>query len=116
IADCVTISATAVSPDTYHEIVYMAALPCCSAVLRASGYRTHSDVKGGHDILIQCLSFTLDLKLEYVKALQAARIERRKTAYDSVSGMDKNTVDALLKKVRGLRAAVEKWIRDKHPE
>jgi len=114
--DCRIVAETSVSADHYHTTVYEAALPCAAAPLRAEGYRIPSASNGGHSLLFQALTFTVDKKLKYSDPLQEARKLRNQTVYTSIVSLNKPDISKLLTTVRELRGDVEKWLRKEHPE
>jgi hypothetical protein len=116
IKDCEIISGVLVSLDTYHSAVYAVSLPLAMAPLRAEGYRPPKASDGGHSLLFQALTLTVDKKLKYSSTLQEARKIRNQTTYTSVGSHNKLDIDKLLATVRELRADVEKWLRREHPE
>ena len=117
IKDCEVISGAAVSLDTYHSNVYAISLPLATAPLRAEGYRTPKASDGGHSLLFQALTLTVDMKQKYSSPLQEARKTRNQTAYSSsVGSHNKPDIDKFFATVRELRADVEKWLRKEHPE
>jgi hypothetical protein len=114
IDDCEKMSACGVSAQTYHENVYMAAIPSAKAILRVSGYRTSEETKGGQDILFQCLTFTVYPNPKDIIVFGVARKLRKQSAYDSVAEVEPDATD-LFNKVKKLRVDVESWIRKNHP-
>jgi uncharacterized protein (UPF0332 family) len=114
--DCEKMLKAGVSADTCFGNVYEAALPCAKAILAASGYRIGQDVEGGHNLLFQALSFTVDTKGHAVSKLQAARKQRQQITYTSVANLDQKTVEELLRLVEELRRAAEAWLKKNHAD
>jgi hypothetical protein len=114
--DCEIISETSVSADSYHSNVYSAAIPCATVILRASGYRITKQTDGGHELLFQCLGFTIDPGDKYGTSLQEARLLRNRTSYESVASIKKEDVKKLFDIVRKLRADVQRWLEKHHSE
>jgi uncharacterized protein (UPF0332 family) len=115
LADCDKMLKSDISADSCHRNVYEAALPSAKAVLAASGYRVAQGADGGHDLLFQALSFTVDIRGRAVQKLQVARQQRKQVTYDSVANLDKKAVGELLGLVKSLRKAAELWITKNHP-
>jgi uncharacterized protein (UPF0332 family) len=116
LSDCEKMLKSGVSPDTCFANVYEAALPCAKAILAASGYRTDQGAEGGHDLLFQALSFTVDTKDRAVSKLQTARKRRQQIIYTSVANLDQETVEKLLELVKELRRAAEVWLKTNHAD
>jgi hypothetical protein len=114
--DCRILADEPVSADKYHSSVYEASLPIAAIPLRAEGYRVPAASDGGHSLLFQALTLTVDTKLKYLSPLQEARKTRNLTTYTAVGSHNKADIDKLLVTVRELRAAVESWLSKKHPE
>ena len=114
--DCRILSGVAVSTDHYHASVYAIALPLATAPLRAEGFRPPTMSDGGHSLLFQALTLTVDKRNKYLSPLQEARIARNQTTYTSVGSHDKDEIDKLLATIRELRTDVEQWLRKEHPE
>jgi len=114
--DCRILATTVVSAHSKYVIAYNAALACAEIPLRALGYRTKEDSKGGHNLIFQALDFSVDPKGQYIAKLQAARSIRRQVTYDSVGSVGLPDVVNLIDVVSSLRNAVEKWIRKEHPK
>jgi hypothetical protein len=77
-----------VSADTCFANVFEAALPCAKAVLAASGYRIGLDAQGGHHLLLEALTFTVDTRSRVVSKFESARKQRQQITYDSVANLD----------------------------
>lgn len=114
--DCRILSGAGVSMDHYHSSVYEASLPCATAALRAEGYRVPTASDGGHSLLFQALTFTVDKKSKYLNVLQEARKTRNQTTYSFVGSHKKTDIDSLFATIRELRTDVEKWIRKEHSD
>ena len=116
IKDYETISGAAVSADLLHSTAYSAAIPCATVILRASGYRISKQTDGGHELLFQGLTFTVDTKDKYSTKLQSARLVRNHTSYEAVADIKKADIDKLFVVVRTLRADVQQWLEKHHPD
>lgn len=116
LTDCETMLRSGVSADTCFANVFEAALPCAKAVLAASGYRIGQEAQGGHHLLLDALTFTIDTRSRVVAKLQSARKRRQQITYDSVANLDPGTVQELLTLVKELRRAAETWLTKNHAD
>jgi hypothetical protein len=116
LTDCETMLKSGVSADTCFANVFEAALPCAKAVLAASGYRIGQDAQGGHHLLLEALTFTVDTRSRVVSKLQSARKQRQQITYDSVANLDPQIVRQLLTLVKELRRSAEAWLTKNHAE
>jgi uncharacterized protein (UPF0332 family) len=112
--DCEKMLKSGVSADTCFANAFEAALPCAKAVLAASGYRIGQEAQGGHHLLLEALTFTVDTRSRVVSRLQSARKQRQQITYDSVANLDQKTVEGLLALVKDLRRAAEAWLKQNH--
>ncbi len=113
--DCVLISDSEISTDTYQSVVFNAAILLMKAVLRASGYQTTKETSHGHDLLVKCLGLTMDTRGKYSGVLDTARRIRQRTTYVAIGDAAREEIDDLLILVKALRADVEKYIRRHYP-
>ena len=114
--DCQIVAGTTISSSSHYSIAYNAAIACATVVLRASGYRTNENAKGGHDLLFQSLGFTVDKRGVVVAQLNKARFVRRRTTYEAVENIDARDIHKLVETIRSLRKTAEQWIRKEYPD
>ncbi len=96
------------------QFAYNAVLTSATVALRASGYRTNSNVPGHHAVTIESLTHTVGTDAVRVAKLDAFRGKRNRVSYDvpvAVSGAEADELDALAVK---LRHDIERWLRSKH--
>lgn len=115
IKDCTLMLGAGISTDTFYANAYESSLPCAKAVLAASGYRIGKDAEGGHQLLFQALTFTIDKGDRYVAKLQAARKQRQQITYESVADLTQKQADEFFQIVLRIRREAEDWIRRNHP-
>lgn len=116
IKDYEIVSKTEASKDLLHSTIYSAAIPCATAVVRASGYRISKRADGGHELLFQSLSFTLDPHDKLGRALQEARLLRNRTAYEATADIKPDEIEKLVDVVRKLRVELQKWLEKHDPK
>jgi hypothetical protein len=115
IKDCKLMLGAGISTNTFYANVYESTLPCAKAVLAASGYRIGKDAEGGHHLLFQALTFTIDKGDRYVTKLQAARKQRQQITYESVADFTPDKANEFFEIVLKMRKEVEDWIKNNHP-
>ena len=105
----------AVSADWRFGIAYNAALKLCTILLYAEGYKAERTLQ--HYRTIQALSFIFGpQRKKDSNYLDACRAKRNVVEYDYVGGVTDDDVDELIEFVKELKAEVEIWLEQNHPE
>jgi len=104
----------ALSTDRRFTTAYNAALMVARAALAASGYRTSGE--GNHYWTIQSLAFTLQPDIKSIKKFNKFRKKRNISDYEMTGMVSEQEVGEMLSLAQDLRAAVEKWLHEHHPE
>lgn len=105
----------AVSADWRFGIAYNAALKLCTILLYAEGYKAERALQ--HYRSIQALSFILGpQRRKDSNYLDACRAKRNVVEYDFVGGATDDDADELIEFVKELKADVEIWLEQRHPE
>jgi hypothetical protein len=102
------------SPDTQLGLAYNAALQAGTLALAAHGYRASRDRK--HYVTIQSLAMTIGAAPPIVRKLDAFRKKRNIGDYERAGSTSLTEAAELRDLARELRAAVQDWLRDHHPE
>ncbi|HTT23394.1 MAG TPA: hypothetical protein VMG82_30990 [Candidatus Sulfotelmatobacter sp.] len=101
-------------PDWRCAIADNAALQAATAALAASGYRASRD--NHHYRVIQSLEFTTAASRKFIDTLDGFRKKRNVSSYDIAGAVSDKEADEMFKLATSLRADVERWIRETHPE
>ena len=104
----------AVSDETRFDAAYKTIMQLALAAMLASGYRPSTSEPGHHQTLIQSLPLTVGLANDVWVVIDALR--RKRNASDYLG--DPVEAEALAECVRQaecLYAAVEMWLRERHP-
>ena len=112
--DMADAQAEALSTDRRFTTAYNAALMVARAALAASGYRTSGE--GNHYWTIQSLAFTLQPDIKSIKKFNKFRKKRNISDYEMTGMVSEQEVGEMLSLAQDLRAAVEKWLHEHHPE
>ena len=105
----------AVSADWRFGIAYNAALKLCTILLYAEGYKAERTLQ--HYRTIQALPFILGSERKKdSNYLDACRAKRNVVEYDYVGGVTDDDANELIEFVKELKAEVEIWLEQKHPE
>ena len=105
----------ALSADRRFATAYNAALQLATVVLRAEGYRTQGAAH--HRTTIEALSLILGPGVTPVADyLDACRSRRNTVDYDGVGIATEADVEDLLRETEGLRAIIQAWLAETHPE
>ena len=105
---------SAVSDETRFDAAYKSIMQVALAAMLASGYRPSTSEPGHHQTLIQSLPLTIGLTSDAWVVIDALR--RKRNASDYLG--DPVEVEALaecVKQAEYLYAAVEIWLRERHP-
>jgi len=104
-----------ISADWRLAMVFNAALSCCIAALRASGYRLGS-VPGHHEKAIESLRYTLESDRTLIEKLHSYRRKRSRVVYDEVGVALESEVAELIELTQELQSDLQAWLKDKHPD
>jgi hypothetical protein len=107
--------AAGLSPDWRLSIAYNAALQAATAALAASGYRLRRG-EPHHYRTIQSLIHTVEVERRLVGALDGFRKKRNVMEYERAGVVSKTEADEMVELAKELKASVEQWLRDRHPE
>jgi hypothetical protein len=100
--------------DWRFAIAYNAALQAATAALAVAGYRANREAH--HYRVIQSLEFTIAPEQNVIDTLDAFRKKRNVSSYDVAGAVSDAEASEMLSLAKRLRAAVERWMREKHPE
>jgi len=102
-------------PDWRMSMAYNAALQAAAAALTACGYR----VRKGHSYhlrTLQSLRYSIGAEPELVARLDAFRKKRNEMGYERAGVVSRLEADEMVEMAEELKARVEKWLHDEHPE
>jgi len=102
------------SADRRLATAYNAALLSATAALAASGYRAPQE--GHHYWTIQSLAFSMNLNGKTIEKLDKFRKKRNISDYEMTGMVSEQEVGEMLSLAQDLRAGVEKWLHQHHPE
>ena len=110
LADC---RSEGLSADCRMNIAYNAALQSATAALAATGYRA---TRGSHHYrVIKSLALTISADSNLVAMFDQFRKKRNIGGYEQAGLVTDQEAHEMLNLAKQLRADVEKWIRDNHP-
>lgn len=96
------------------NIAYNAALRVERAALAAAGYRAARDSQ--HYRVIQSLAYTIGADTELIAQFDQFRKKQNIGGYERAGLVSEQEAHEMLELAKQLRANVEKWIRDNHPD
>ena len=96
------------------NIAYNAALRAATAALATNGYRASRD--SHHYRVIQSLAHTLGADKKLIAKFDQFRKKRNIGGYERAGLVSDQEANEMFKLAEQLRADVEKWIRDNHPD
>lgn len=102
------------SEDRRFEAAFNAARTCANLALRASGYRTSTQV-GHHLKTIESLEFTIGADSKLIRRMKALSQKRNATSYDTAGNVSAQEMELGIKTGRELRDAVLSWLKKNHP-
>jgi hypothetical protein len=111
LTDC---QASGLSTDWQMNIAYNAALQASTAGLAASGYRAAR--VSHHYRVIQSLAHTVGADTKVIAQFDQFRKKRNIGGYERAGLVSDQEAHEMLELAEQVRADVEKWIRDNHPE
>jgi hypothetical protein len=108
-------SVALVSDDRRFEAAFSAARTLANVALRASGYRTMTQV-GHHARTIESVGFTIRADSKLIQKMKTFSKKRNITSYDAAGGVSKQELELAIKTAHELRGAVLSWLQKNHPE
>lgn len=100
--------------DWKFAIAYNAALQAATAALAAAGYRAARD--SHHFRVIGSLEFTVQANPKLIREFDAFRKKRNVSSYEMAGAISDKEAEEMRQLANTLRALVERWISEKHPE
>lgn len=105
----------AISEDRRFEAAFSAARTAATIALRASGYRTATQV-GHHTKTIESLELTIEADNMLIQRMKTFSKKRNTTAYDAAGSVSSQELQLAIKTATELRNAVMHWMKRNHPE
>jgi hypothetical protein len=105
----------AISEDRRFEAAYSAARTAATIALRASGYRTSTQV-GHHAKTIESLELTINADSKMVQKMRTLSKKRNITSYDTAGNVSKQELELAIKTAAELHRQVVAWLEKNHPE
>src|SRR5579871_4251510 len=100
----------AISADLRFVAAFTAALTAATIALRASGYRTPTQV-GHHTKIIESLELTINADSKLMQKLKVFSSKRNKSFYDVAGAVSHQELREITKLAAELRSQVRKWLR-----
>lgn len=100
--------------DWRFTIAYNAALQAATAALAATGHRATRD--NHHYRVIQSLELTIQPDAKLIRRFDAFRKKRNSSNYEAGGSISDKEAEEMKALATTLRADVERWIREKHPQ
>ena len=94
---------------------YSAARTAAKIALRASGYRTSTQV-GHHAKTIESLELTINADSKMIQKMKTFSKKRNATSYDSAGNVSKQELELAIKTAAELNREVVTWLQKNHPE
>jgi hypothetical protein len=104
-----------ISADLRFVAAFTAALTAATIALRASGYRTVTQV-GHHSRIIESLEFTINADPRLIQKLKVFSNKRNKSVYDVAGAVSDNELKEIAKLATELNTQVSLWLQKSHPE
>jgi hypothetical protein len=105
----------AISPDLRMVAAFSAALTAATIALRASGYRTKTQV-GHHLKTIECMEFTLGVDSKLLNKMRALSKKRNAASYDAAGNVSEQELKLAISVATELRTDVTVWLTNHHPQ
>src|SRR5215472_11113926 len=105
----------AISADLRFVASFTAALTAATIALRASGYRTATQV-GHHTKIIESLELTINADPKLIQKLKVFSNKRNKSVYDVAGAVSDQELKEIVKLAAELHDQVLPWLRKSHPE
>jgi hypothetical protein len=104
-----------ISEDRRFEAAFSAARTAATIALRASGYRTSTQV-GHHVKTIESLELTINADSKMIQKMKTFSKKRNITSYDSAGNVSKQELELAIKTAAELHRQVVAWLEKNHPE
>ena len=105
----------AISEDRRFEAAFNAARTAATIALRASGYRTSTQV--GHDVkTIESLELTIKADSKLIQKMKTLSKKGNATSYDSAGNVSKQELELAIKTDDELQREVVAWMEKNHPD
>jgi hypothetical protein len=105
----------AISADLRFVASFTAALTAATIALRASGYRTVTQV-GHHTKIIESLELTTNADPRLIQKLKVFSNKRNKSVYDVAGAVSDQELQEIAKLASELDSQVTLWLQKSHPE
>jgi hypothetical protein len=105
----------AISADLRFVAGFTAALTAATVALRASGYRTVTQV-GHHTKIIESLELTINADPKLIQKLKVFSNKRNKSIYDVAGAVSDQELKEIAKVATELSSQVTLWLQKSHPE
>jgi len=103
----------AISDDRRFDAAFSAARTAANVALRASGYRTATQV-GHHQKTIESLELTVHAEPALIQKLKVFSKKRNATSYDVTGNISKQELEQVLLVAEELRKRVVEWLQENH--
>ena len=104
----------AISDDRRFEAAFSAARTAANIALRASGYRTVTQV-GHHTKTIESLELTIKADSKMLQKMRTFSKKRNVTSYDSAGNVSKQELELIIKTAAELHSQVVAWLKENYP-
>jgi hypothetical protein len=104
-----------ISADLRFVASFTAALTAATIALRASGYRTVTQV-GHHTKIIESLELTINADPKLIQKLKVFSNKRNKSVYDVAGAVSDQELRDIAKLATELDSQVTLWLQKSHPE
>ena len=104
-----------ISEDRRFEAAFNAARTAANVALRASGYRTSTQV-GHHVKTIESLELTIKADSKLIQKMKTLSKKRNATSYDSAGNVSKQELELAIKTAAELQRKVVAWLEKNHPD
>jgi hypothetical protein len=105
----------AISADLRFVASFTAALTAATIALRASGYRTVTQV-GHHTKIIESLELTINADPKLIHKLKVFSNKRNKSVYDVAGAVSDQEIKEIAKLATELNSQVRLWLQKSYPE
>ena len=105
----------AISEDRRFEAAFNGARTAANVALRASGYRTSTQV-GHHVKTIESLELTIKADSKLIQKMKTLSKKRNATSYDSAGNVSKQELELAIKTAAQLQREVVAWMEKNHPD
>ncbi|MGA2373293.1 MAG: hypothetical protein ACLPPV_02505 [Candidatus Korobacteraceae bacterium] len=105
----------AISEDRRFEAAFNAARTAANVALRASGYRTSTQL-GHHLKTIESLELTIHADSKLIQKIKTLSKKRNATSYDSAGNVSTQELELAIKTAAELQHEVVAWLEKNHPE